>query len=133
MISAQLLPHSSSEQSAASAIRRSPGGNIGNSSRNLPLDPPLSATVTIAVICEVIARSDVNVAKRPCPPPSATTRGDDIDYSRPTSLWVAWAEISTVDECSLSWRAISRAMETLRCFPPVQPTARVTNLLPSRK
>ena len=25
------------------------GGKIGNSSRNLPLDPPLSATVTIAV------------------------------------------------------------------------------------
>ena len=62
---------------------------IGNSSRSLPLEPPLSATVTTAVISDVIERSAVRVAKRPCPPPRATTRGDAIDYSRPTSLWVA--------------------------------------------
>ncbi|CAB4997792.1 unannotated protein [freshwater metagenome] len=75
MISAQLLPHSSSLQSAASAIRKSPGGKMGNSSRSRPLDPPLSATVTIAVISLVTLRSAASVAAKPCPPPSATTFG----------------------------------------------------------
>ena len=49
MISAQLLPHSSSAHNAASAIRRSPGGKELNSERNRPEEPPLSATVTTAV------------------------------------------------------------------------------------
>ena len=73
IISAHPLPHSSSAQRAESAIRKSPGGKIGNSARNRPLDPPLSATVTIAVMFFVIERSAVSVAASPCPPPSATT------------------------------------------------------------
>ena len=51
---------------------------MGNSSRNRPLEPPLSATVTIAVSSWVIWRSAVNVADKPCPPPSATTLGNFI-------------------------------------------------------
>ncbi|CAB5158392.1 unannotated protein [freshwater metagenome] len=46
-------------------MRKSPGGKIGNSSRKRPLDPPLSATVTIAVISEVNWRSADNVAAKP--------------------------------------------------------------------
>ena len=65
MICAQLRPHSSSLHSAASAILKSPGGMMENSSRNLPLDPPLSATVTIAVISVVNCRSAVRVAANP--------------------------------------------------------------------
>jgi hypothetical protein len=38
---------------------------IANSSRKRPLDPPLSATVTIAVISEVIPRKADNVAAKP--------------------------------------------------------------------
>ena len=45
--SAQVRPHSSSPHSAASAIRRSPGGSTPNSPRSRPDEPPLSATVTI--------------------------------------------------------------------------------------
>ena len=56
-------------------MRRSPGGIIENSSRKRPLDPPLSATVTMAVIFVVTPRSADNVAAKPWPPPSATTRG----------------------------------------------------------
>ena len=73
MISAQLRPHSSSLHRAANAIRKSPGGKIGNSCLSLPLDPPLSATVTIAVIFVVKLRRAVRVAAKPWPPPSATT------------------------------------------------------------
>ncbi|CAB4897178.1 unannotated protein [freshwater metagenome] len=78
IISAQLLPQSSSAHNAANAIRKSPGGSIGNSSRKRPLEPPLSATVTIAVMSEVIRRSAPRVAAKPCPPPRATTRGCTI-------------------------------------------------------
>ena len=84
---AHVRPHSSSAHKAANAIRKSPGGRIGNSSRKRPLDPPLSATVTIAVISFVNCRSADNVAAKPWPPPSATTFCKS--YSRPTSRWVA--------------------------------------------
>ena len=87
MISAQLRPHSSSLQSAASAIRKSPGGKIGNSSRSLPLEPPLSATVTIAVIFEVKLRSAVRVAANPCPPPSATTFLSELIHVLHRDVW----------------------------------------------
>ena len=46
---------------------------MGNSSRNRPDDPPLSATVTIAVISCVTWRNAVSVAAKPWPPPKATT------------------------------------------------------------
>ena len=65
MIEAQLLPHSSSLHRAASAIRRSPGGSELNSSRNLPDEPPLSATVTTAVTSVVTLRIADRVAARP--------------------------------------------------------------------
>src|SRR5690349_9069241 len=69
----QVVPHESSPHSAASAIRRSPGGSTPNSRRSRPLDPPSSATVTIAVSSRVTRRSADSEAYRPCPPPSATT------------------------------------------------------------
>ena len=49
----QVRPQSSSPHSAASAIRRSPGGSTPNSPRSRPLDPPSSATVTTAVSSSV--------------------------------------------------------------------------------
>ena len=73
MISAQRRPHSSSLHRAASAIRKSPGGSELNSSRSRPLEPPLSATVTMAVISVVIVRSARSVAAKPWPPPKETT------------------------------------------------------------
>src|SRR5262249_17561040 len=71
----QVVPQSSSPHSAASAIRRSPGGSTPNSRRSRPEDPPSSATVTIAVTSCVTLRSADSDAASPCPPPSATTRG----------------------------------------------------------
>ena len=53
----QVWPHSSSPHSAASAIRRSPGGSTPNSPRSRPDEPPLSATVTTAVTSEATWRS----------------------------------------------------------------------------
>ena len=46
---------------------------MGNSCRRRPLEPPLSATVTIAVISEVIFLTADSVAAKPCPPPKQTT------------------------------------------------------------
>ena len=71
----QVVPHSSSPHSAASAIRRSPGGRTPKSRRSRPLDPPSSATVTIAVSSPVTRRSADRDAASPCPPPSATALG----------------------------------------------------------
>ena len=73
--SAQVRPDSSSPQSAARAIRRSPGGRQFSSARSRPEDPPSSATVTIAVSWSVTRRSADSDAARPWPPPNATTRG----------------------------------------------------------
>ena len=61
----QVVPHSSSPQSAASAIRRSPGGSTPNSRRSRPLDPPSSATVTIPVRSLVTRRSPDSDACKP--------------------------------------------------------------------
>jgi hypothetical protein len=56
-------PHGVSSHSAASAIRRSPGGRTSNSSRSRPLDPPSSATVTTAVM--VGDQAAARTARRP--------------------------------------------------------------------
>jgi len=58
-------------------MRRSPGGGVPNSSRRRPLEPPSSATVTMAVMSSVTRRSADSEAARPWPPPSATTRLPD--------------------------------------------------------
>ena len=57
MTRAQVRPQSSSPASAASAMRRSPGGSTPSSSRSRPLEPPSSATVTTAVRSPVTRRS----------------------------------------------------------------------------
>src|SRR5829696_10358865 len=72
---AQVRPQSSSPASAASAIRRSPGGSTPSSRRSRPDEPPSSATVTTAVTYGVRRRSAARDAARPWPPPRATTRG----------------------------------------------------------
>ena len=93
---AHVVPQSSSPQSAASAIRRSPGGRMPNSCRSRPEDPPSSATVTIAVTSGVTRRSADSDAASPCPPPSATTFSGPAGlgepavrqaHSRPRSRW----------------------------------------------
>ena len=71
---AQVWPQSSSPHSAASAIRRSPGGSTPNSPRSRPDEPPLSATVTTAVRSSTTRRSADSEAASPWPPPRATTR-----------------------------------------------------------
>ena len=67
---------------AASAMRRSPGGNTRSSRRMRPDEPPSSATVTIAVKSVVTSRSADSEACRPCPPPA---RPPGSDHSRPRS------------------------------------------------
>ena len=69
---AQRRPTWSSPHSAARAMRRSPGGRQPNSLRNLPEEPPSSATVTTAVSRSVIRRRAVRDVWSPCPPPKAT-------------------------------------------------------------
>src|SRR3954467_11899690 len=60
--------------SAATAIRRSPGGRTFSSRRIRPDDPPSSATVTTAVRSVVSNRRADSDACRPWPPPRATAR-----------------------------------------------------------
>ncbi len=83
--SRQVWPHSLSSHSAASAIRRSPGGSTPNSSRSRPDEPPSSATVTTAVTWSVTWRRAVSVAARPWPPPECDDRGAAAAHSRPRS------------------------------------------------
>ncbi len=49
-------------------------------------------------------------------------------HSRPRSRWVTWMSAPV----SASFPARNSLMATLRCLPPVQPTASVTKCLPSR-
>ena len=136
--SLHVRPQSSSPQRAASAIRRSPGGRTPSSARSRPLDPPSSATVTTAV-----SRSgDLPRARcrrwrpGPWPPPER----DDVEagasrsglgrHSRPRSRWTTRARSPVLAGAAA---ASSSAMATLRCLPPVQPTASVTKRLPSRR
>ena len=76
--SRQVWPHSVSSQSAASAIRRSPGGRTANSSRSRPDDPPSSATVTTAVTRSVSSLS----AERDDGEAVAPAEGDDLGVTR---------------------------------------------------
>src|SRR5262249_20397741 len=71
----QVVPQASSPHRAASAIRRSPGGSTPKSRRSMPLDPPLSATVTIAVSWRGPRRPADREGDSPGPPPAAATRG----------------------------------------------------------
>ena len=128
---AQVSPHSSSPHSAASAIRRSPGGSTPNSERSRPDEPPSSATVTTAVRSTGSRRRADRDAYRPCPPPSAVDpagRGRSA-HSRPRSRWTG----ITSYPASRSCRDISSVIATLRCLPPVQPMATDMNRLPSRR
>ena len=122
---AHVVPQSSSPQSAASAIRRSPGGSTPNSWRSRPEDPPSSATVTIAVTSGVTRRRADSDAASPCPPPSATTLSDK-SYSRPRSRWDTDTSCPASPGTPAIRAASSSAMATERCLPPVQPTAIVT-------
>ena len=129
--SLQVRPHSSSPHSAASAIRRSPGGSTPSSRRSRPLEPPSSATVTTAVSWSVTRRSADSEAASPWPPPSATTSGvvpapriaGGAAHSRPRSRCDD-GDVHAVRRAAGG--ASSSAMATQRCLPPVQPTATVT-------
>ena len=128
---------------AARAIRRSPGGSRPSSRRRRPDEPPSSATVTTAVTGSTTprsasSRSAARVACRPCPPPRATaasgcpiTQRRPVDpcgagsvtaHSRPRSRCVTR---TAMPSASASRLPISSLIATLRCLPPVQPTASV--------
>ena len=62
-----------SPASAASAMRRSPGGRTGISRRMRPEEPPSSATVTTAVTSGVIRRQAAERRRQPV----AAAEGDD--------------------------------------------------------
>ena len=132
--SAQVRPHSSSPHSAASAIRRSPGGSTPNSPRSRPDEPPLSATVTTAVTWSRVRsswsrRSALSEAWRPCPPPRATADCAVGRTSLPPEVAVGGADVVALRRPAGA--AISSVIATLRCLPPVQPMATVMNRLPS--
>ena len=69
-------PQSSSPHSAASAIRRSPGGRTPNSPRSRPDEPPSSATVTTAVRSSTSGRTAAQRRQRRGQPVPAA-EGDD--------------------------------------------------------
>src|SRR5208282_409215 len=100
----QVVPHSSSPHSAASAILRSPGGRTPKSRRSRPLDPPSSATVTIAMSSSVTLRNADSDAASPCPPPSATALRPVTRCSLPPQIPVHHLHVrarsqSTRDPC----------------------------------
>src|SRR5712691_462999 len=86
-------------------MRRSPGGSTPYSRRSRPLEPPSSATVTIAVRSRVTRRNADNDANRPCPPPRATTwrltgRPRPAEGADPASTvggWLLTSEIAMTD------------------------------------
>ncbi|SLH51448.1 Uncharacterised protein [Mycobacteroides abscessus subsp. abscessus] len=109
---------SGSAASAASAIRRSPGGNTPSSARSLPGQPPHRAE------CRVEAVS--------------ATEGDDrgagfpLRHSRPRSRCTTRTTSADSAEVSAPISSPSAsAIATLRCLPPVQPTATVMYRFPS--
>ena len=132
---AQVWPQSSSPQSAASAIRRSPGGSTPNSRRSRPEEPPSSATVTTAVRS---LRDPAQRRQRGGQPVAAAER-DDVRVSRCRALGHGHSrprsrcDAATSMPASRSRPAISSVIATLRCLPPVQPMATVMNRLPSRR
>jgi hypothetical protein len=72
---APLCPHGVSSHSAASAIRRSPGGRTLNSSPQPPARSPVVGDSDDGRDPSVTRRSAASDAARPCPPPRATTLG----------------------------------------------------------
>ena len=61
--------------SAARQFRMSPTAAIPSSWRRRPLDPPSSATDTMAVMFAECSFRPRRSVERPVPPPIATTRG----------------------------------------------------------
>ena len=142
--SAHVRPDSSSPQSAARAIRRSPGGRQPSSSRSRPDEPPSSATVTTAVSRSVTRRRAESDADRPCPPPNATTAGRTSTIGRPCSAdgrprLAGGPHSRPRSRCrtvvgspsARSRRASSSDIAVLRCLPPVHPMPMVAKRLPS--
>ena len=77
---------------ATRQFRRSPGAMIPISSRSLPEEPPSSATVTMAVILDVLFFIPRSSMDSPWPPPMATTRSPRDSSMRDrsfldTSFW----------------------------------------------
>ena len=101
--------------------------------RSRPEEPPLSATVTTAVRssdrrgAQRRQRGD-RPCRRPGRRPSGRGRGPSTPHSRPRSRWMAR---DVVADARPAGAAISSAIATLRCLPPVQPIATVMNRLPS--
>ena len=62
----------SASESATRQLRISPGAGISNSLRIRPVEPPSSATVTIAVIPASTLRRPRRSVESPVPPPIAT-------------------------------------------------------------
>ena len=60
---------------ASTQSRASPGGSIPRSCRSMPLPPPSSAIVTIAVMSRTCRFSPRSMVDSPWPPPIATIRG----------------------------------------------------------
>ena len=105
-----------------------PGGRTGISRRMRPEEPPSSATVTTAVSVAAVSRRQAAegrgqpvAAAEARPPGAAGALRRRAHYSRPRSRCRAMAAMPS----AASRRANSSAMATLRCLPPVQPTASV--------
>ena len=61
--------------SACMQLRTSPGGGMPRSARSIPLPPPSSATVTMAVMLRESFFSPRSMVESPVPPPMTAIRG----------------------------------------------------------
>ncbi len=96
------------------------GGSASRSARSRPLDPPSSPTVTTAVMSTSVGAAAQRAQRGGQPVPAAEGH-HPAAHSRPRSRCWAWAE----RRASRRRVASSSAIATLRCLPPVQPTATV--------
>lgn len=102
------------------------------SSRSMPLPPPSSATVTMAVMLRESFFNPRSMVESPVPPPMTAMRRVVSAVSfHAHSFSISRRAMVTFSRFSLSLRTSSTATATLRCLPPVQPTAICSAYLPS--
>ena len=105
-------------------LRTSPGGGMPRSWRSMPLPPPSSATVTMAVMLRESFFRPRSMVESPVPPPITAIRGSckrSVFMCHPFSMSRKAAVTNSRRSASLVARALATA--TLRWRPPVQPTA----------
>ena len=110
----------------------SPGGSMPSCRRSSPDEPPSSAMVTTALVSKPRSSRQRSTAGRPVPPPMATAGGRlPRSPALPVAPDVAMADGDAVAASRAGSVAVVSARATLRCMPPVQPSAMARWCLPS--